>query len=99
MNYGASEDRATCSECWLMQFVPAERQSEKTPCRHVPLDSAGQTLDTLYAYGTGKQREIEEALETWLKDRIHRLEHERSNTNPASIQTQEDHGEVCLCQQ
>jgi hypothetical protein len=99
MNYGARGDRAPCSECWLMQFVPADRQSEKTPCRHVPLDSAGQTLDTLYAYGTGAQREIEEALETWLKDRIRRLEQEGSNANVAAIPAQADDGERCLFHQ
>jgi len=83
MNYGAPGDRAPCSECWLMQFVPAERQSEKSPCRHVLLDAAGQTLNMLYAYGAGKQKEIEEALETWLKTRIQRLEQERSNASSA----------------
>jgi hypothetical protein len=81
MNYDAREDRAPCSECLLMQFVPAERQSEKIPCRHIPLDAAEQTLDTLYAYGT--QLEIEEALETWLKTTIHRLEQKRSKARSA----------------
>lgn len=76
MNYGAGEDRAPCSECLLMQFVPAERQCEKIPCRHIPLDAAGQTLASLYTYGT--QLEIEEALETWLKTTNRRLEQERS---------------------
>jgi hypothetical protein len=97
MNYDAREDRAPCRECLLMQFVPAERQSEKIPCRYVPLDTAGQTLDTLYAYGT--QLEIEEALETWLKTTIHRLEQERSNADRASIQTLGDDGEAFLFQQ
>jgi len=92
INYGNREDRAPCSECLLMQFVPAERQSEKIPCQHVPLDAAGQTLDTLYAYGT--QLEIEEALETWLKTTIHRLEQERSNAARASIRALGDDGEI-----
>ena len=51
MNYGAREDRAPCSECLLMQFLPAERQSEKIPCRYIPLDVAGQTLKTLTLTG------------------------------------------------
>ena len=97
MNCDAREDCAPCSECLLMQFVPAERQSEKIPCRYVPLDAAGQTLDTLYAYGT--QLEIEQALETWLKTTIHRLEQERSNADRASIQTLGDDGEAFLFQQ
>jgi hypothetical protein len=96
LNYDARED-APCSECLLMQFVPAERQSEKIPCRYVPLDAAGQTLDTLYTYGT--ELEIEEALETWLKSTIHRLEQERSNADRAAVQTLEDDGEALLIHQ
>lgn len=97
MNYGAREDRAPCSECLLMQFLPAERQSEKIPCRYIPLDVAGQTLKTLYAYGT--QLEIEEVLETWLKTTIHRLEHECSKVNRASIPIYGDVDEAFLFQQ
>jgi len=83
----------------LMQFVPVERQSEKIPCRNVPLDAAGQTLNTLYAYGAGKQKEIEEALDTWLKTRIHRLEQVRSNANFPSIARLGNDGEAFLFNQ
>jgi hypothetical protein len=81
MNYGAREDCGPCSDCLLMQFVPVERQSEKIPCRHIPLDPAAQTLDMLHAYGT--QLETEEALKTWLKTTIYRLEQERSKARSA----------------
>lgn len=97
IHYDARADRAPCSECLLMPFVPAERRSEKIPCRHVPLDAAGQTLTTLYAYGT--QMEIEEALETWLKTTIYRLEQECSQANCASIEASEDDGETFLLHQ
>jgi nitrate/nitrite-specific signal transduction histidine kinase len=80
-----------------MRFVPAERQNEKIPCRHVPLDAAGQTLNTLYAYGT--QLEIEEASESWLKTTIHRLEQVRSNADRASIQILGDDSEAFLIYQ
>lgn len=99
MNYGSRGDRAPCSECWLMQFVPAERQSEQSPCRHVALDSAGQTPDSLYAYGAGSQQEVEAALGTWLKDRIQHLEQEESDANFAAIPTLADDAEACLFQQ
>jgi len=95
VNYGSGDDRVPCSECWLMQFVPAERQSEQSPCRHVVLDSAGQTLHSLYAYGSGSQQEVEAALETWLKDRIHHLEQEESSANLATIPSRGDDGEAC----
>jgi hypothetical protein len=75
LNYDAREDRAPCRECLLMRFVPPEQQSAKVPCRHIPLDSAGQSLHSLYDSGT--QLEIEEALEGWLKETINRLEQER----------------------
>jgi len=52
MNYDARGDRAPCSECLLMQFVPPECQAERTPCRHIPLNADGQTLKMLYACGT-----------------------------------------------
>jgi hypothetical protein len=97
VNYGAREDRAPCSECLLMQFLPAERQSEKIPCRYIPLDADGQTLKMLYAYGT--QLEIEEVLETWLKTTIHRLEQECSKVNRDSIPIYGDADEAFLFQQ
>jgi len=65
-------------------------QSEKIPYGYVPLDATGETLDTLYAYGT--QLEIEEALETSLGP-------ERSNEDRVSIQTLGDDGEAFLIQQ
>ena len=49
MNYNAREDRTPCIECLLTEFVPLERRFEKIPCRYIPLDAAGQTLETLYA--------------------------------------------------
>jgi hypothetical protein len=82
MNYHAREDRAPCSECLLMQFVPAEHHLEKIPCRHIRLDATGQTLETLYARGT--QLDIEEALEAWLKNNIHLLEQDRAKAESAS---------------
>ena len=81
MNYDARGDRAPCSECLLIQFVPPQHQAEKIPCRHIPLDAAGQTLETLYACST--QLETEEALETWLTSAILRLERDRAAAESA----------------
>jgi hypothetical protein len=78
LNYNAREDRAPCSDCLLMQFVPEERRSAKIPCRHIPFNAAGQTLDSLYSYGT--QQEIEEALDGWLRTNIQRLDEEQAAT-------------------
>jgi hypothetical protein len=78
MNFNSQGDRAPCSACLLMQFVPSNRGSEQIPCRHIPLDKAGKTLAALYESGT--QPEIEEALGNWLRATIHRLEQERAAT-------------------
>jgi hypothetical protein len=68
------ERRSTCShtDCVLMSFVPTECHYETVPCRHIPLNEAGETIDSLYRMGTNE--EIEEALRDWLVKIINRLE-------------------------
>ena len=75
MNFN-SRDRAPCSACLLMKFVPPSCAAEKIPCRHIPLNKDGETLASLYESGT--QVEIEEALGNWLRASIRRLEQERA---------------------
>jgi hypothetical protein len=75
MNYDSKENPGPCSDCVLMHLVPSERRSEKIPCRHIPLNAFGETLDSLYKYND--QNEIEETVESWLRATIQRLEEER----------------------
>jgi len=75
MNYDCKENPGPCSNCVLMQLVPPERRSEKIPCRHIPFDASGETLDSLYRYGD--EDEIEEVAGNWLRESIKRLEDER----------------------
>jgi hypothetical protein len=75
MNYDARDDREPCSNCVLMHLVPLEVRSAKIPCRHIPLNSSGDTLDSLY--GRGEQYEIEEKVGEWLRAAIEQLEAER----------------------
>ncbi|MGB0036858.1 MAG: hypothetical protein WBP79_15420, partial [Candidatus Acidiferrales bacterium] len=75
MNYDCKDNPGPCSDCVLMQLVPPEFRSAKTPCRQIPLNEAGETLDTLYRYGD--QREIEETLTKWLRATIEKLEERR----------------------
>lgn len=72
LNFGRTADRRPCRECILMQFVPADQISKKVPCRHIPLNEQGETLDSLYRSGT--QEEIETAVAKWLRARIRELE-------------------------
>jgi hypothetical protein len=61
-----------CSECALIKFVPGELQNENSPCRFIPLNEKGQTID--YFYRCGTQAELEEAFAGWLRAQIARLE-------------------------
>ncbi len=75
MNYDCKENPGPCSDCVLMQLVPPEHRTEKIPCRHIPFNESGETLDSLYRWG--EQHEIEETVGNWLRATIQRLEEER----------------------
>src|SRR5438067_13870520 len=49
-----------CNECMLMQSVPEEHRALNSPCRSIPLNEKGQTVDYFYRYVT--QPELEEPL-------------------------------------
>ena len=61
-----------------MDFVPKGRHSEVAPCRHIPLNERGDTLDSLYRTGTNE--EIEQSLTIWLRKTISQLEAPPSTT-------------------
>jgi hypothetical protein len=75
MNYDSKENPGPCSDCVLMHVVPVERRSEKIPCRHIPFNASGETLDSLYRYTN--QNTIEETVGAWLRATIQQLEEER----------------------
>jgi hypothetical protein len=75
MNYDSKENPGPCSNCVLMHLVPPERRFEKIPCRHIPFNVSGETLDSLYRYNN--QNEIEETVGGWLRTTVQRLEKER----------------------
>jgi len=58
-----------------MHVVPVECRSEKIPCRHIPFNASGETLDSLYRYTN--QNRIEETVGAWLRATIQQLEEER----------------------
>ncbi|HEY3130363.1 MAG TPA: hypothetical protein VGL91_12965, partial [Acidobacteriota bacterium] len=64
-----------CRDCVLMRFVPAERKSVSVPCRFIKLSEKGQTLQSLYQWGT--EQEVEEVVGNWLRATIKKLEGER----------------------
>lgn len=58
-----------------MQFVPPDCREEKIPCRHIPPNAEGYTIDTYYRIGT--QEELEAAVADWLRETVERLGRER----------------------
>jgi hypothetical protein len=67
-----------CGECVLSQLVPPEFRKHDLPCRFIPLDDKGDTVDSLYR--TGTQKEIADVLRDWLGREIRRIEAERTQT-------------------
>jgi hypothetical protein len=76
VNFDPTQSPRPCSECALIDVVPADARGRKFPCRHIPLNQRGETLDSLYRSGT--QDEIEAALSEWLKTEIAQLVRERA---------------------
>jgi len=72
LNFYAGSRPRPCSECVLMELVPLEWQSAKSPCRHIPLNEKGETVDNLYRWAT--QEETEAIVASWLKSTIGKLE-------------------------
>jgi hypothetical protein len=82
MNYDSTENPGPCSDCVLMQLVPPESRCEKIPCRHIPFNVSGETLDSLHRYSD--RNEIEETVTGWLRTTIQRLEGERAAARQAN---------------
>lgn len=84
LNFNDSARPHPCSECLLTQLVPPELRKQEVPCRFIPLNDKGQTVDSLYRHGT--QIEMEEALRDWLKREIVRLETEEHREDSGRTQ-------------
>lgn len=72
LNFDPTQPPRSCSECTLMQLVPADSAERKVPCRFIPLNDGGETIDSFYRYGTAE--ELETAFGEWLRSTIKRLE-------------------------
>lgn len=69
-----SDGKPCDSSCPLWDFVLKEWREEPAPCRHIVLNDAGETLNSLYV--TGTNQEIESAVRSWLVSVIGKLESE-----------------------
>lgn len=79
LNHRNFEKQIPCSQCVLMDFVPNSCRRELFPCRSIPLDESGQTLDLLYR--TGTEEETYAIVANWLRSTIARLEREQPSSN------------------
>ncbi len=74
-------------DCVLMQLIPEDLRDNRVPCRHIPLNESGETIDSFDR--TGTQEEQETAVAHWLRTTIARMERERSEGRRES-----EHSEV-----
>jgi hypothetical protein len=77
-NWGCVHHPTPCSECALIQLVPAEKRGVPVPCRHIPLNDIGETIETLYRWGT--LEEAKQIRRDWLKRTIGDLRFMRSHS-------------------
>ena len=75
LNFCDPDRTHPCDECLLWDFVPPERRAESVPCHHIPLNQAGETVETIDR--GDNQQDVEEAVGNWLRATIRRLEEER----------------------
>ena len=72
LNYGLPVREHPCSECWLIDFVPAEKRREAVPCHYIPLNERGDTVATIR--GPGDAPDVQEAVIGRLRKKIEELE-------------------------
>ncbi len=75
VNYALPEKAHPCEECHLIDFVPADKRGEELPCHAIPLNAAGDTVESLDQ--EDNQAKLEEALKEWMCAKIEELEKTR----------------------
>jgi hypothetical protein len=86
LNFDPTSQPRPCSECILTQLVPRDMQRKKFPCRYIPLNESGETIDSFYRSGT--QEELESELRRWLKATIECLESQKAKGRMALESTE-----------
>ena len=76
INFGYPYRAHPCNECHLLDLVPPERRAEVVPCHHIPLNEAGETVETLEM--EDNQQKLEESVKYFLRARIRQIEEERT---------------------
>ena len=74
LNVGEAEKKHPCGECYLIEHVPEQHKEDEIPCHHIPLNSSGDTIESLDR--KGRRDDLELALLQWIRATIKRLEQE-----------------------
>ena len=72
INYGYPYRAHPCHECHLLEFVSPEHRTEQVPCHFIPLNTDGETIETLEEQEN--QAKLEREVSQWLRDRIREIE-------------------------
>lgn len=72
VNYALPLRAHPCSECHLIDFVPVDKRRVDLPCHAIPLNAAGDTVES-FELGDN-QAKLEEALKEWMRAKIREIE-------------------------
>jgi hypothetical protein len=72
VNYALPEKAHPCAECHLIDFVPADKRGADLPCHALPLNAAGDTVESLEL--EDNQMRLEESLKKWMRAKIKEIE-------------------------
>ncbi|HYJ45158.1 MAG TPA: hypothetical protein VEV81_01000 [Pyrinomonadaceae bacterium] len=76
LNFGYPYRAHPCGQCSLIDFVPPEGRGEVVPCHQIPLNAAGETIESLEA--EENQQKLEESVKGWIRTKIKQIEEERA---------------------
>ncbi len=71
-----------CEACPLLDLTPPERRKAESPCRHIPLNPRGETVETILAGKQGRAY-LEEQLLAWMEQTAGRLQRELQQESPS----------------
>jgi hypothetical protein len=80
INYALPVKAHPCSECHLIDFVPPDKRREELPCHFIPLDKAGNTVQSLEL--ENNQTRMESTIKEWMRGKIKEIEGVRKGLSP-----------------
>jgi len=74
LNFDSGAPFQPCERCALFPLIPEAKRNCHSPCHHIPLSEHGDTVASLYQYGT--QEQLDAMVSTWLETTIKKCERE-----------------------